>query len=57
MAKPFTWDFEARNVTFKLRVFGRPRRGDGWWGVVVGVLGEDGMEEEMNEINVFVGQW
>lgn len=22
MAKPFTWDFEPRNVTFKLRVFG-----------------------------------
>ncbi len=27
MAKPFTWDFEPRNVTFKLRVFGRPGSG------------------------------
>jgi len=44
MAKPFTWDFEARNVTFKLRVFGKPGRGvhglggvDGWsWWCGVG---------------------
>jgi len=31
MAKPFTWDFEPRNVTFKLRVLGYPkgqRRGE-----------------------------
>ena len=29
MAKPFTWDFEARNVTFKLRVLGTPGHGGG----------------------------
>ena len=27
MAKPFHWDFEARNVAFKLRVCGSPAGG------------------------------
>ena len=53
MAKPFTWDFEARNVTFKLRVLGKPGRG-GWMVTVEWRWGEaeigfrDGRWEQTN---------